>query len=507
LVGSADDCGLRDALARHIALATQFAKGVEPTGSGALWDKAAGREAQRLVSQLQAAATPDHVMTLADYRALFGSVIADGVVRDRDAGHPQILIWGTLEARVQGADLVILGGMNEGSWPEAPPPDPWLNRAMRLQAGLLLPERRIGLSAHDYQQAIAAKDVWITRAKRSADAETVPSRWINRLTNLLDGLPAQNGPDALSQMRKRGDIWLSQAKQISTPQQAQPRATRPSPCPPIAARPCKISVTQVKTLIRDPFAIYAEKVLRLRALDPLAPSADAALRGTIYHQILEDFSRSGTDPTSPDAVAALLQIAQDQLDQDCPWPGIRAQWMARLRRIAPRFIADEAQRRRDGEIALLEGRGEILTPQAQVTLVCKADRIDLSMSGQALIYDYKTGAIPSEKQQLHFDKQLLLEAAMVERGAFTAMGEVPVQRATFVDVGAKMANVDAPLHKAAPDEVWSQFQTLMLAWQQPDRGYTARLALFSKDQAGYFDHLARYGEWTMSDPCVPQVLR
>ena len=97
-------------------------------------------------------------------------------MRNPHLGHPNVLVWGTLEARVQGADLLILAGLNEGSWPEAPAPDPWLNRQMRADAGLLLPERRIGLSAHDFQQAIAAKEVWLTRSQRSDDAQTVPSR-------------------------------------------------------------------------------------------------------------------------------------------------------------------------------------------------------------------------------------------------------------------------------------------------------------------------------------------
>ena len=127
-------------------------------------------------------------LTAADYGDLVGALLAAGEVRDRDAPHPDIMIWGTLEARVQGADLVILGGLNDGTWPEAPPPDPWLNRKMRNDAGLLLPERRVGLAAHDYQQAVCANEVWITRAIRSEDAETVPSRWVNRLGNLMTGL-------------------------------------------------------------------------------------------------------------------------------------------------------------------------------------------------------------------------------------------------------------------------------------------------------------------------------
>src|SRR5690606_3807675 len=135
---------------------------------------------------------------------LFDALLNKGEVREAVQSHPRIMIWGTIEARVQGAELVILGGLNDGIWPQSPPPDPWMNRAMRMEAGLLLPERRIGLSAHDYQQAIAAPRVVISRAIRNADAETVASRWVNRLTNLLNGLPNQGGQVALAEMKARG---------------------------------------------------------------------------------------------------------------------------------------------------------------------------------------------------------------------------------------------------------------------------------------------------------------
>ena len=140
--------------------------------------------------------------------------MAKDSLRETNETHPRVLIWGTLEARVQGADLYILAGLNEGTWPETGDSDPWLNRQMRKDAGLRVPERKIGLSAHDYQQLICQKNVWITRSIRSNDAETVPSRWINRLMNLLNGLPEQDGPVALDHMRKRGAFWLALTDKI-----------------------------------------------------------------------------------------------------------------------------------------------------------------------------------------------------------------------------------------------------------------------------------------------------
>lgn len=491
-------------LAHHLQLAEALAAGPNAPGSGGLWHEAAGREAARICDSLRQAAPAGGDMTARDYAALFGAVVSEGTVRDRDAGHPGILIWGTLEARVQGVDLTILGGMNDGVWPEAPRPDPWLNRVMRAKAGLLLPERRIGLSAHDYQQAIAGKEVWITRAKRSADAETVPSRWVNRLTNLLDGLPEGNGPVALKAMRARGDGWAAMAARLSAPARRTAPAPRPSPCPPPAARPDQLSVTQIKTLIRDPFAIYARKTLKLEPLDPLVPTADAPLRGTIVHDILETFIKDGH---GPDDRAALMKIAHDAFYAHCPWPTIRAQWMARMDRVADQFLADEAERQAEAVQYIVEARGQIAVGASGVTLTCKADRIDLTADNQALIYDYKTGAVPSKKQQEVFDKQLLLEAAMVERGAFGKVGAKQVAGASFVGVNAAMKTVPAPLKDHPTDRVWAELETLFARWQQQNRGYTARLALFLKSDHSPYDHLSRYGEWDTNEAPKPVVLK
>ncbi len=491
-------------LEKHLQLAEGLAAGPDATGSGGLWDEAAGREAARICADMRQAAPAGGQINARDYAALFGGIINEGTVRDRDAGHPDILIWGTLEARVQGVDLTILGGMNDGVWPEAPAPDPWLNRAMRAKAGLLLPERRIGLSAHDYQQAIAGKEVWITRAKRSADAETVPSRWVNRLTNLLKGLPAQNGPVALAAMQDRGQHWTDMAAKLSAAAQRTALEPRPAPCPPPQARPDQLSVTQIKTLIRDPFAIYARKVLHLSQLDPLVPSADAPLRGTIVHKILERFINEGHGANDR---TALMQIAQEEFVAQCPWPTVRAQWIARMERVAGQFLSDEIERQGRSVKSITEAWGEIAVAKTGVRLTCKADRIDLTEDDQALIYDYKTGAVPTEKQQEKFDKQLLLEAAMVERGAFEKLGAKQVAGAAFIGVNPAMKTVEAPLAKQPPDQVWAELETLFTRWSEQDRGYTARLASFLKSDQGTYDHLSRYGEWDTHEAPQPVILK
>ncbi len=490
----------------HIAATVALATGPSGTTSGELFLQAPGRAAKGVCDALARDADAGGDMDLRDYAALFTALLAKEQVRDPDTTDPRILIWGTLEARVGGADLVILGGLNDGIWPSMPTPDPWLNRAMRKAAGLLLPERQIGLSAHDYQQAACAPEVWVTRSRRSADAETVPSRWVNRLTNLMQGLPDQYGPQALADMRMRGDDWIARAAAISAPAATVARAVRPAPCPPEAARPKDISVTQIKTLYRDPYAIYAQKVLRLRALDPLLADADAPMKGTVFHEILERFIALKPNAASPEALSQFLIAAEEVLAEHCPWPTVRLQWMTQLESLAPGFLADEAQRQQIGDLLALEAWGDITVPGPDMKLTCKADRVDETADGQVLIYDYKTGAIPSVKQQAKFDKQLLLEAAMIERGAFATVGTRPVAGAAFLGFNAAMKTVPAPLDDHPPSKVWSELVTFLTMTKQPDWGYVARRAPATTTYDSFYDHLSRFGEWTDADTAQREVL-
>jgi ATP-dependent helicase/nuclease subunit B len=487
---------LEDFAAMHLALTEALARGFAETGAGALWEKEAGKEAAQAWADLQAEADAGGEMSPADYSGVFDGVLNRHEVRETESVHPGIMIWGTLEARVQGADLVILGGLNDGIWPAQPAPDPWLNRAMRKAAGLLLPERRIGLSAHDYQQAVAAKRVVLSRSKRGAEAETVPSRWLNRLVNLMDGLPERQGPRALQAMRARGADWLAKAAAFDLAP-ALPPAKRPSPRPPVEARPKKLSVTEIKTLIRDPFSIYARHVLKLRPLNPLRPEADPLLRGTVLHEILEVYLRRGGGERE-----GLLSIAEAVLAEKVAWPLARTVWQARIAKAADAFLAFSAST--GGVPVLLEEKGAVQLPDG-FTLTGKPDRIDRLEDGRLVLIDYKTGDPPTPKQQEHFDKQLLLLAAMAESGGFKGLEPEEVARVVYLGLKAELKTAEITLEPGQVAETWAEFLKLIAAFARPRQGYTARRALAKTGDVSDYDHLSRFGEWDLTDAPVPET--
>ena len=499
---------LTDLVAQHRSLAETLARGTAPEGSGGLWLQEAGQSALETFQSLQDESPYGGLFAPADYAHLFEAIFAKGEVREAVQAHPRIMIWGTLEARVQGADLVILGGLNDGIWPKTPDPDPWLNRKMRKDAGLLLPERQIGLSAHDFQQAIAAPQVILSRSTRDAEAQTVPSRWMNRLENLMAGLSGKRGPEALATMRARGANWTALAQELDRPGTEiteDPRfkpASRPAPQPPRAARPDKLSLTEISRLIRDPFAIYARHSLRLRPLDPLRAAPDPRDRGSILHDVLERFVRDRPEGETREAARArLLQTAAEVLADSTPFPAARTLWLARLERAVEHFLTEEAKH--GGSAVVLETPGSLRIDPPGFTLHGKPDRIDALPDGRVHLIDYKSGTPPTARQQKAYDKQLILTAAMVERGGFEGLGPREVASFSYIGLGSGQKVEETPRARIDLEAEWEKFLRLIARYAQRATGYTSRRAVLSDRIDGDYDHLARYGEWQMTDHAAP----
>src|SRR5690606_26533155 len=221
------------------------------------------------------------------------ALLAPEIVKPAHGSDSRVAIWGALEARLQSVDTLVVGGLNEGVWPRKPQADRFMSRIMKTGIDLEPPERRIGQSAHDFQMAMGAAEVVLTRSARSGDAPAVPSRWLQRLLTCA-------GEKAAADLRARGEELLAWVRALDVHADV-PFADKPRPTPPLEARPKRFSVTEIETLRRDPYAVYAKRILELRPLDPLVREPGAAERGTLFHHVLHQFTVSGIDPLAPDA--------------------------------------------------------------------------------------------------------------------------------------------------------------------------------------------------------------
>ena len=310
-----------DWLSAHATLAASLSRTEDD--APALFVGEAGVGLARFVHELAAAAPALGPVGRQEYPALLSAMMTGSTQRPRRPGHPRLHILGPLEARLLSFDRVIIGGANEGVWPGEARTDPWLNRPMRAELGLEPPERFVGLAAHDFTQLFCAPEVIVTRALKSGGSPSVASRWLQRLQ-------AVTGAKRWQEMLDQGARWTNWARRLDLAKESNFPA-EPLPCPPVNLRPAKISVTEAETLIRDPYAVYARRVLGLEPLPALDEEPDAALRGTIVHDILNDFAEA---EAGGDALSDLIAIGQRHFSALDDFPEVRAFWWPRFRRIA-----------------------------------------------------------------------------------------------------------------------------------------------------------------------------
>lgn len=472
------------------------------SADGSLARLYAGDAGEKLAGLLRelVAASESFLLTPAEWPDVVQALVAAETVKPSQGADRMVAIWGTLEARLQSVDTLVVGGLNEGVWPRKPQGDRFLSRLMRAGIDLEPPERRIGLAAHDFQMAAGAPKLVLTRSARSGDAPASPSRWLHRLLTFL-------GEKRAEPMRLRGARLLAWARALDEGERID-FAPRPEPKPPLNVRPRHFSVTEIETLRRDPYAIYARRILGLMPVEPLLRDPGAAERGTLFHAILHRFSKTVDDPRDPAALTALIGIgracfAEAALPQD-----VEAVWWPRFEKLAVKILDWERGRTASVRQRFAEERAErTFVGATGVTLSGYADRVDLLGGGKAEIIDYKTGYSPS-KAQAHtlLAPQLALEGALLMRGAFRQLGACEPEDLAFVRLKANGEVLPESIlshngqHRNAvelSEEAWARLERLLEYYNDPSAGYLSRaLPMREGELDGDYDHLARVAEWS-----------
>jgi len=496
-----------EALAALIEAAERLAATDKEAGPARLW---AGEEGEALAEHL--AWVLEAVALLPDQgpRTLPGlleAVLATApAIRTRralrgraGAEHPRIFIWGLLEARLQSVDRVVLGSLVEGIWPPATEPGPWLSRPMRDQVGLPAPEEAVGQAAHDFVgAALAAREVVLSCPRRIDGAPAVPARWLTRIEAFLHGR-GQAMP------RHPAAAWV---RRIDQPDGAARAASPPQPRPPLAFRPRRLSVTEIETWLRDPYAIYARRILGLEALRALDEDTDAADYGNVVHAGLHRFLEQTGTALPADAARLLREAFLKELATSGARDAVRNWWEPRLARIADWVVAFEARRRGELGIAAIhaecQGTWELERPGGVFVLTGRADRIERRDDGTLAIIDYKTGQVPSQADANRgLAPQLPLEAAMAQAGGFGAERAGTVAELAYWRLsGGPAAGEESTLYKEGPSAVAEAvrayaetLRALIDAFDDPSRPYLSQPHPARAPRFTDYAQLARVAEW------------
>ena len=464
-------------------------------GDGA-WAGPEGRQLAALVAEVElhgglfGAFRPDEAP------ALLSALIAASSVRVPGQGHPRLAILGPVEAQLTRADTLVLAGLNEATWPGRPAPDPWLAPAIRSRLGLPGTARAQGLSAQDFLRAASAPRVLITRARRDASGPQVPSRlWLRLL--------AQFERDGAPPLQRRDDLIAIARALDGAPGGPQP-VPPPQPNPVLALRPRRISITEIDTLVADPFAFHAKRILKLSPLDPHDQDPTPAMRGNLAHKVLERWIKGGDR-----SLEQLERVTAEELESEARhFPLLAAAWAPRMKRALAWAGEQSAQDEADGWHSMLaEVQGELLLAGA-VMLRGRIDRLDRHDDGRLRVVDYKTGSPPAAARVRGLDaNQLALGLAMAKDGALTQDGQpVPGGAAGGIEYwqlkggrreagkrsdplgGRKPVAVDVHLPQALARA--TQLVTDYLLTRNPFRP-----KLRPEWAWGDYDHLARVAEW------------
>ncbi|MCF3639931.1 double-strand break repair protein AddB [Rhizobium sp. TRM95111] len=436
---------------------------------------------------------------------LLEALAAGQMIKPRAMRHPRVFIFGALESRLQHVDTVVIGGLNEGTWPGQTSNDAFLSRTMKIAIGLEPPERRIGQLGHDFQMAAASPNVVFSRSLRSGTAPTVASRWLQRLVAVV-------GDDVAAAMRRRGARLAAWAGMLDAAAPLAP-AKRPEPRPPAALQPKSYSFSEVGRLRRDPYAVYAHRVLRLHPVAPFNLEPGVAERGTLYHRIVDRFVRE--EGQGGDPLLHVRTILAEEFEKAGLPPHVDAVWRPRFRAVADAFVRWHLARAGTVKRSLTEVPASLPLTVGEIRLTGIADRIDLLADGRADIIDYKTGSSPSLKvARTLLDPQLALEAAALAGGGFKGID--PCEPASLVYVrlkpGERFASerVDGEIRTAAGStfksaldlgvDARAELEKLLQRLTDGSLGFASRVVPEKeRDYGGEYDHLARVAEWSTAE--------
>ncbi len=480
----------QDMLQEHIHVAEQLALSNDEKDDG-LWESHEGHALHTMLSGLLAEAQVLGRVNAMSYAGVLSSMLAPVMYQPPYGGHPRLKILSPIEARLQLADVMILGGLNEGVWPSDTPADAWLNDRMRMQLGLPNADTHVGQSAHDMAMLCMAPEVMITRAVKAEGAPSIPSRFWLRLEAVIgeEAVQASGGP------------WAAWGRQLFSSKEFEP-LEEPQPCVPAAYKPTTYYVTHIEKLMRDPYQFYAMKILELYPLEALDADLSVSEFGVAVHEALRRFYTRYPDTLPADALNILLQEGRETLQDHFHHVTVEAFWWPRFEVIAQACIHEDTVRR-DAGMVRVESEKDIerpLRPEGRdISIRARVDRLEVYANGSQIIVDYKTGGIPNVADvKRGVACQLLLEAWILAGQP----GELNIPEYWKLSGSDRHEMVQGLFGKTGSDDDYiastqEGVANVLSYFMRPDARYLVCPDPNIAPEYNNFDHLERLREWMM----------
>lgn len=425
-------------------------------------------------------------MTLKSYRDFIANYLFNLKLRPVIQSHPLIAIMNSIEARLLNADVFILAGLNENTFPSVSADDPWMSRPMKAEFKLPLPERKIGLSSHDFVEFFCKKNVILTRSQKSDGLNTIESRWLQKLDAIIkiSNINFSSNNDILN--------WI---QVFTKPLCDVQKCKRPMPCPPLYARPKELWATSIEKLYRDPYIIFARYILNLKKLKDINADTLPADFGDIVHACLEEFKNKN--------LSSIDELKQIFIRKSLAFHNIDIIdfWFKQFDDIAKNFIDYENNIKDSVKQSFTELEGSLKITDF-FTLKAKADRIDILNDNNAVVMDYKTGYAPSDKEVLSgYAPQLPLEALILNNNGFN-IKNAKTSSMLYLKLSSKdgkyITNIDKNIDEIL-DNTYKSLIEIVSKFYDENTPYISRpnpnkLGDMIKKYSDY-NHLARVKEW------------
>jgi ATP-dependent helicase/nuclease subunit B len=435
--------------------------------------------------------SPETIIHSSDYVGLLGQYFSSTrlPISSLDSDAP-VTIMGALETRLHSADYIIIPKLNEGTWPHVIPCEPWLNRAMRSQLGLNFAERQVSLAAHDFCQLLKAPQVLLTRARKECDSPTNASRFFERVRLWIKVTPPP---------------YLYAWRSTMVASHSRPRVQAPAPNPPLESRMTRLSATQMETLQRNPFEVYASHICRFRELEPLdAPFSPKEL-GNVIHKVMERAAPYYDGEMLEPYLGALQQGFMQEASRHVPEKQAHF-YLKKLERMMDAVVETEQSRAYliDGLEAETPLSAPFNTAQGTITFTAKIDRIERRKARGVCIIDYKTGEAPKPKEVASGERCQLIIAAMV----LHALSDSPTVDLPHMIQGLEYWQIGGGIMPKAMVTNVGGNEKHPLNWEMLSQHLLSTAAYFCFDANATFPwldmktrftnaaaHFARVGEW------------